>query len=149
VRLAAVLSFQLLTANPGSLLDETSVLPSARAKRFATYFDLTQGTAVAVANPGTQPAEVLVKVLVLENGTAKEILSRNLLEAPGQTLLPGRHVARFVDEQFLGVPSAGFTQGLLVIESDQEVIATLLKTRQGYPLSTLPMADSHKPGKAN
>jgi hypothetical protein len=149
VRLAAVLSFQLLTANPGSLLDETSVLPSARAKRFATYFDLTQGTAVAVANPGTQPAEVLVKVLVLENGTAKEILSRNVLEAPGQTLLPGRHVARFVDEQFLGVPSAGFTQGLLVIESDQEVIATLLKTRQGYPLSTLPMADSHKPGKAN
>ncbi|MFQ5739701.1 MAG: Ig-like domain-containing protein [Acidobacteriota bacterium] len=135
VRINGLVLYQLLDGVTGDLTSEVSLFSSGRGTLFTTFFDPNDGLAVAIANPGEEEAKVNVKIIDPEFGPDLPVATRPLV------LKPGEQLPRFLDASYFGLFPEGFQTGTLEIEAVQgRVIATVLKTRGGLPISTLPLA---------
>jgi hypothetical protein len=142
-KLTGLALFQIVNPISGEVLKEVSVFASARGKRFATYFNLAEETAVAVANPTEQDSAVNLKLIDYPDGQQWMVANKPLFtELPQGKLGPMQHRAKFVDEKYLGELPPGFQEGTLVIETDNEIIVTVLKTKGLLIFSSLPLAVS-------
>jgi hypothetical protein len=159
-RLTGLLSYQVVGLGRSGLKEvkaEIPVLASGRGKQFATYCDVAQlltrigqpgpGIAVAVANPGTAQASVMVRIKGHRDGKPWEIAAKNLFLEEEGILYPKCHGAKFINVELLGILPSSFREGTLVIEADEDVIVTVLKTKDGFPFATLPVAGGREPGK--
>ena len=143
VKLTGLVQFQIVGTALQEVQREISLFASTRGRNFATYFNPSEETALAVANPGDQPVTVNVKLIDYVNGE-QWIVKNSVLfpEIPGSKLGPKEHRAKFVDANLLGQLPTNFKEGTLIIEADGEIIVTVLKTKEGVAFSALPLASN-------
>ncbi|MFQ5739289.1 MAG: hypothetical protein ACE5JX_09760 [Acidobacteriota bacterium] len=135
VRLEGLVLYQLIDGTTGGLDSEVSLFSSSQGTRFTTLFNLEDGLAAAIANPGSQEVRLNIKVIDETLGPDLPLTARPLI------LGPGEQWAQFLDENFLGPLPGGVESGTLLIEAvDGKPVVTVLKTRSGLPISTLPVA---------
>jgi len=133
--------YQVVDSTTREVKHETSVFSSARNRSFTTYFNPTEETALAVANPTDHPVQVTISIVDYVNGQESVIVTKRLFPDLADGKLPARqHGARFVDSSLLGELPPTFKQGALRIEADGEIIITTLKTKEGVVFSALPLA---------
>jgi len=141
VKLTGLVLFQIVNSAENDVQREISLFSSSRGRNFATYFNPSEETALAVANPGDQAVTINVKLIDYVNGE-QWIVKNSVLfpEIPGSKLAAKQHRAKFVDANLLGQLPTNFKEGTLIIESDGEIIVTVLKTKEGVAFSALPLA---------
>ena len=135
VRLTGLVLYQLVNPDSGEVNSEVSLFSSPLGSELTTFYDVEDGLAAAIANPGTTEAKLNVKLIDAAFGPDLPLLSQPLI------LQPGEQQARFLDATYFGQFPEGFTSGTLVIEAvEGRVIVTILKTKAGVAFSTLPLA---------
>ena len=135
---AGVFSF-----SQGGILTTESGVPSATpTTRARVYVDQSQnhGTGIAIANPGAQPINVLIRAFQRNGATPAG-------NGPATfTLQPGGHKAQFAGELIQGLP-AGFT-GVMELSSDSAFVAltlrSLVNSRGDSLLTAFPIADLNR-----
>jgi|GEM_PF-4835647 len=133
-RLFGLVQYQLINRATRELRREISLFSSAPGKKAVSFFNPSQEVAFAIANPGGSQATLTMRV----RGGDPDSGAPVTVDLPGLTLAPNQQTADFV------VKSAvvrSLSPGLLIIESDQDVVVTILKTTTGGTmLSTLPVS---------
>jgi hypothetical protein len=136
-KVTGLLLYQVVDAD-GDLQKQVGLYSTDPARRFASFYDPIAETAIAVANPSGQPAQVRIRIV--DNKTGAEVVSKLLFENKAGGLLPAMgHEAKFLTRDFLGQLPPGFSVGTLLVESDVPVAVTILQTKGGVVLSTLPV----------
>lgn len=138
VKLAGYLFYRVMDVQTGKTLREVPILP-VQGRSFRTALDpgVNHDLALALVNTSGQAVRFRLVVTCHEG---------NLLESPEFELGPGEHLARFLEE----ILSADGGQGIapefvggtlqIVAEGDAaQLVATILKTSEGLPLSILPV----------
>lgn len=135
--LTGLVLYRVIDHDSGEILEEVSLFASSPGSIFTTLFDRTNGPAIAVANPGNEPATVIVDLLREDAGSLETVVSRSIV-------LPSRsQQATFLDVGFFGSFPPDLERATLSVreQADRSIIATVLKTdTQGIARSTLPFA---------
>ncbi len=133
-RLFGLVQYQMVNRDTQELRREISLFSSAAGKKAVSFFNPRDEVAFAIANPGGSQATLIMTVRGRDPDSGAPVT----VDLPGLTLAPNRQTADFV------VKSAvvrSLSPGLLIIESDQDVVVTILKTTPGGTmLSTLPVS---------
>ncbi len=137
-KLFGLVQYQLVKTATEEVMREISLFSSSPARRLVTFFDRDEDIAVAVVNPGDSPAKITVKVIDSNNGETPDLAWHLFPSIPPAGLEKNKQVARSLERD--DVP-AWAEQGSLMIESDNEVVVTVLKTTiRGEAFSTLPIS---------
>jgi len=140
VKITGLLRYQVV-GDTENLETEVGLYSTEAARKFATFFDRAEETAIAVANPNAQPAKVRIRLIDDKTPTGDEVVSKYLFVGLPNSSLPAmNHRAQFVDHELLGTLPSDFSMGTLIIESDVPVTITVVRTRGGVVFSTLPVA---------
>ncbi|MFB3905837.1 MAG: Ig-like domain-containing protein [Acidobacteriota bacterium] len=133
--------YQVIDPQTGEVKREMSVLSSTRGRSFTTYFNASEETALAVANPTDQPVQITVSLVDYVNGQESVVVTKPLFpEIPDGRLPARQHGAKFIGSNLFGTLPATFNEGALRVEADGEIIVTVIKTKEGVILSALPLA---------
>ncbi len=134
VRLTGMVLYQLVDRRNGDVESEISLFSSPRSDNMSSFYDPAYGVAAAIANPGDEPLQLNVKLVTEEFGPNLPVATKPLIVGPGQ------QQAFFLDATFFGGFPPDFESGTLVFEAvSGQAVATLLKTRSGVAISTLPL----------
>ncbi|RPJ81041.1 MAG: hypothetical protein EHM18_17465 [Acidobacteria bacterium] len=134
---AAVAAFQI-TGNNGVVISETSVLSTAaRHNHSGPVWEVVPSGMVGggVVPPRYQTALAIANAAWEKNMVRIELTGHTPVEFE---LAPGQHKANFVWELFPDLFDQDF-QGWLRISSSRPTVAVLLKTKDGLPVSAVPL----------
>ncbi len=119
-------------APPGGTFNEVGVgasLPTDFANVKVTH-GAGFSTAVALAVPGNEDAHVYVQLL---DGDGKELVHNDLV------LGSHKQIAKFFNELLYQDLSFSTFDGTIIIRSNQPIVVTALRTRDGTPVSSFPV----------
>jgi hypothetical protein len=137
IQLTGVMLYQIVGENE-DIQAQVGLYSTQAATKFATFYDPAVETAIAVANPTAQPAQIQVRII--DNKTGGEVISKSLFDQDMGGPLPGmNHAAKFLTPEFFGQLPLTFGVGTLLVESDVPVAVTILQTKGGVVFSTLPV----------
>ncbi len=133
--LTGLVLYQLLDGESGDVESEVSLFSSPAAETHRTFFDPAYESAAALLNPGAEPIPVRFLLIDPDHGPESPLASKVV------TLDPSHQSAFFLDESFFGDLGGLLPTATLVVQSSGNSVAiTILKTRGGVAISSLPLA---------
>ena len=132
-RLFGLVQYQLISSVTAEVKREIGLFSSLPSRKSVSFFDPNDEVAYAIANPGPLPAEIRLSV----NVSDPDLDEPMALQLPPLHLGTNKQVAQFVPKTTL---LQYYLPGSIVIESDNEVVVTILKTKEFEAFSTLPIS---------
>ena len=109
---------------------------SLLVSRVSAFLTANVNTGVAMANPLDETATVTL--------TFQRRLPEIAVFEEALTLLPGEHIAQFIDQLFGAENADVGSEGTLLIESDIPIVITALRTQNGFQMSSYPVGIPEK-----
>jgi len=137
-QLFGLVRYQIVDIKTQEAIREIGLFSSSPARKMVTFFDRNERIALALANPSEAPSKILLKIVDTEEGESPDLSWKMLPSIGPSGLGPNKQAAHFLPWEYL---PPWLQQGCLVIESENEVVVTVLKTTErGEVFSTLPVS---------